>query len=121
MMPYLQAKVFAIVFLWTLAALSIFDFFEAFRKRCHFRLIANLLGDIIFFSVAGVLLLLLIIIVNSGMMRGYILLSLCAGSIVYVTVLHSKIWWLCTKWWNGIFALFLLPKKVISRQKSKIY
>ena len=120
-MPYLQAKVFVIVFLWTIVALSLFDFFETFRKRCHFRSVVNLLGDVMFFSVAGVLFLLLIIIVNSGMMRGYILLSLCSGGIVYLALLHLKIWWLCTKWWNGIFALMGFPKKMMLKAKNKIY
>ena len=110
-MLVLQGKVFALMFAWTMGMGICFDCFEGMRREFRWRRGSTAVGDVIFGAIVGCVFLVLVIWYHGGVMRGYLLLAVLSGGIVYGAWCHT---WVLKGWmgmWHVVHRVASWPRQ----------
>lgn len=83
------------IFLWSVLIGAImgviFDFFRALRRNGNTRNIIVYLQDIIFWFIVAIIIITSSFILNSGELRGYMLIGYLLGALLYMLLLSTYI------------------------------
>lgn len=121
---YEQLKFFSLFILNGIIIGTIFDFFRALRRTFKTSDIITYIEDIIFWIISGILSISFIFIFNQGEIRGYTVIGIILGIILYILLFSNFIITLLTKifkFLKSVIIFIFKPFTYIFKWINKIF
>ena len=97
-----------------------YDFLRAFRYCSRSKTLFYFFSDLFFFALCGVVTFLLLLALTYGEIRGYVILGILLGFVLFRITLAKITLWLFIKLWSFVLKLLLLMAKANAALCRKI-
>lgn len=113
----MQLRFFAISILWGAIVLLTYDGFRIFRRLKKHGNIMIAIEDILFWIAASIFIFVMIYQVNDGIIRGFCVMGMAIGMVMYHFILSEFLVKMVTK----LFQLLLTPFKIVLGAVRKVF
>lgn len=121
MVAYEQLKFFSLFILNGIIIGIIFDFFRALRRTFKTSDIITYIEDILFWVISGILSISFIFIFNQGEIRGYTVIGIILGIILYILLLSRSIITVLTKIFKFLRSIIVFTCKPFTYIFKRFY